>query len=98
MKDAADRDQTTDDYNWPYCTTGEVHLMERLMMAAFIPQHYLTDLAKRLHQLRVKWNIPQFCHRPEEIKSLYAQDDGFLGLQSVSATFLNNRNHFFTKL
>ena len=58
--------------------------MERLMIAAFIPQNYLTELAERLHKLRVKWDLPQFCHRPEEIKGLYAQDEGFLGLQSVS--------------
>jgi hypothetical protein len=43
----------------------------------------MVDLAKKLHQLRLRWNIPQFCHQPDEIKGLFAQDDGFLGLQPV---------------
>ena len=31
-----------------------------------------------------RWNIPQYCHQKDEIKDLYAKDDGFLTLQSVS--------------
>lgn len=34
--------------------------------------------------LILRWNIPQYCHQKDEIKDLYAKDDGFLTLQSVS--------------
>ena len=84
VKDDKNLDRTLDDYKWPYCTTGGEHLLTNLMLAAVIPQNCLTDLAKKVHTLRAKWNIPQYCHQKEEIKSLYAQDDGFLSLQSVS--------------
>ena len=52
---------------------------------SIIPANCLVDLAAKLHQLRVRWKIPQFCHQQDEIRSLYSQDDGFLSLQSVSA-------------
>ena len=55
------------------------------MLAAIIPRQCLVDLAKKVHQLRVRWQIPQFCHQSDEIKGLFAQDDGFLGLQPVSS-------------
>ena len=77
-------DRTLDDYKWPYCTTGAEHLLTNLMLTAVIPQNCLTDLAKKVHTLRAKWNIPQYCHQKDEITSLYAQDDGFNSLQSVS--------------
>jgi hypothetical protein len=63
--------------------TGSQHHINNLMLAAIIPRQCLGDLAKKLHQLRLRWNIPQFCHQPDEIKGLFAQDDGFLGLQPV---------------
>ena len=59
------------------------------MLAAIIPKTCLVDLAKKVHNLRIKWDIPQFCHQQDEIKGLYAQDDGFLGLQVI--TFLKAR-------
>ena len=90
VKDVGDRDRSTDDYKWPYCSGGAragarvPHVMTQLMLTAIIPSTCLIDLAKKLHHLRVRWKIPQFCHQNEEIRSLYAsQDDGFLSLQSV---------------
>ena len=83
VKDYTDLDKTTDDYKWPYCSTGDQHLINNLMLAAIIPNTCLIDLAKKVHQLRVRWKIPQFCHQSDEIKGLYAQDEGFLSLQSV---------------
>ena len=47
----------------------------------------MVDLAKKVHNLRIKWDIPQFCHQQDEIKGLYAQDDGFLGLQVITNIF-----------
>lgn len=83
VKDIADR--TTDDYKWPYCNNGLPHSISSLMLTSIIPSTCLIDLAKKLHHLRLKWRIPQFCHQPEELRSLYTtQDDGFLSLQSVS--------------
>ena len=83
VKDVADR--TTDDYKWPYCNSGVQHVISNLMLANIIPSSCLIDLAKKLHHLRVRWKIPQFCHQIDEIRGLYSsQDDGFLSLQSVS--------------
>ena len=84
VKDYNDHDRSTDDYKWPYCGNGDQHLLKNLMLAAIIPNTCLIDLAKKVHQLRVRWKIPQFCHQSDEINGLYAQDDGFLNLQSVS--------------
>ena len=82
MKDVADR--STDDYNWPYCGGRTVHQMAQLMLTAIIPASCLLDLAKKVHSLRHRWRIPQSCHQPDELRSLYSHDDGFLSLQSVS--------------
>ena len=85
VKDASDLG--TDDYKWPYCNNRDQHQMSQLMLAAIIPSSCLIDLAKKLHQLRVRWKIPQFCHQKDELQNLYgSQDDGFLSLQSVSIT------------
>ena len=84
VRDTTDTDRFTDDYKWPYCNTGAQHLIGNLMLATIIPRSCLIDLAKKVHSLRVKWKLPQFCHQAEELASLYAQDDGFLSLQSVS--------------
>ena len=54
VKDDKNLDRGTDDYKWPYCTTGSEHLLTNLMLAAVIPQSCLTDLAKKVHSLRVK--------------------------------------------
>ena len=51
------------------------------MLAAIIPRQCLIDLAKKVHKLRIQWKIPQFCHQSDEIQGLFAQDEGFLGLQ-----------------
>ena len=69
VKDDFDRDRSTDDYKWPYCSTGDQHLINNLMIAAIIPNTCLIDLAKKVHQLRVRWKIPQYCHQSDEIKS-----------------------------
>ena len=88
VKDVADR--TTDDYKWPYCTNNTTHSITNLMLTTIIPSNCLIDLAKKVHHLRAKWKIPQFCHQPEELQSLYTQDDGFLSLQSVSFNNVNS--------
>ena len=89
VKDFTDLDRTTDDYKWPYCGNGDQHLINNLMLAAIIPNTCLIDLAKKVHQLRVRFQIPQFCHQSDEIKGLYAQDDGFLNLQSVGSQIID---------
>ena len=85
VKDVADK--STDDYNWPYCSGRSVHQMSQLMLTAIIPANCLIDLAKKLHSLRHRWKIPQFCHQSDELRTLYTQDDGFLNLQTVSLIF-----------
>ena len=55
VKDEKTLDRSTDDYQWPYCTTGGEHLLTNLMLAAIIPQNCLTDLAKKVHALRERY-------------------------------------------
>jgi hypothetical protein len=62
---------------------GRQHQIKDLMLAATIPGQCLVGLAKKVHEMRVRFKIPQFCHHSDEIKCLFAQDDGFLGPQPV---------------
>ena len=76
--------------SYVWLCAGSQHQINNLMLAAIIPRQCLVELAKRVHQLRVRWNIPQFCHQSDEIKGLFAQDDGFLGLQPVRVFLLQS--------
>ena len=68
----------TDEYNWPLCTNGEEHKIEKLMLAQIIPKNALVDLANSVHEVRDKWGISQFCHRPREFTNVFTGD----GLQN----------------
>ena len=75
----------TDEYDWPRCTNGEDHKIEKLLLAQIIPKTALVDLASKMHEVRDNWDISQFCHRPKEFKEILTGD----GLQQsrVSLSF-----------
>ena len=74
----------TDEYNWPLCTNGEEHKIEKLMLAQIIPKNALVDLANSVHEVRDKWGISQFCHRPREFTNVFTGD----GLQNSRVSLL----------
>ena len=76
----------TDEYNWPLCTNSEEHKIEKLMLAQIIPKNALVDLANSVHEVRDKWGISQFCHRPREFTNVFTGD----GLQNSRVSLLNN--------
>ena len=76
----------TDEYNWPLCTNGEEHRIEKLLLGQVIPKNALVDLANNVHDVRDKWSISQFCHRPTEFTNVYTGD----GLQSSRVSFMNS--------
>ena len=63
-----------DEYNWPYCTNGDTHNISRLLMAQIIPKDLLVDLATKLHNVRLKWKINQFCHSPGNLVKAFSDD------------------------
>ncbi len=67
-------EEPADEYGWPMCNGGEVHVMERLLTAQIIPRAALLDVARKLHEVRAREGINQFCHGNEEIDSLFSED------------------------
>ncbi len=67
------RDET-DEYDWPMCNTGRPHVTEQLVAAQIIPGEALVDLSRLVHEARERRNIQQFCHRKEEIPSLFTEE------------------------
>jgi hypothetical protein len=84
VKDQAPLESSfTDEYNWPLCTNGEEHKIEKLLLAQIIPKNALVDLANTVHEVRDKWGISQFCHRPREFSNVFTGD----GLQNSRVSF-----------
>ena len=84
VKDQAPLDTSfTDEYNWPLCTNGDEHKIEKLLMAQIIPKSALVDLANQMHEVREKWNISQYCHRPKEFSKALTGD----GLQQSRVSY-----------
>ncbi len=71
---SADYGMENDEYDWPLCNNGEPHEPDRMLLAQIVPGTALVDLAKQLHEARNKWGIPQFCHRREELPTLFTDD------------------------
>ena len=61
-----------DEYNWPYCTNGETHATSKLLMAQIIPKDLLVELANKVHQVRLRWKINQFCHGPSDLANAFS--------------------------
>ncbi|XP_055310781.1 lysine-specific demethylase 3A isoform X2 [Sitodiplosis mosellana] len=63
----------TDEYSWLFCTNRSAHIQERLMLTQIIAGDSLQVLARRIHQVRALWKIPQNCaclmSREEPIKA-----------------------------
>ena len=60
----ADLDNSfVDEYNWPLCTNREEHRVEKMFLAQVIPKNALLDLGNKMHQVRAKWKLAQFCHK-----------------------------------
>lgn len=51
----------TDEYSWLFCTNRTVHQQERLILTQIIAGDSLKILARRIHQIRALWKIPQNC-------------------------------------
>lgn len=82
VKDHSDlKSEDTDEYDWPMCNNAETHVIERLQMAQIIPGSALVEVGRKLHEARVKWNIGQYCHMPEEIDMPYNTEDGILNFR-----------------
>jgi hypothetical protein len=62
IKEKDSEREWADEYNWPLCTNGESHNIRRLLLAQIIPKNELLDLADKLHKLRLRLNLNQFCH------------------------------------
>ena len=63
-KAMADLDNSfVDEYNWPLCTNREEHRVEKMFLAQVIPKNALLDLGNKMHQVRAKWKLAQFCHK-----------------------------------
>ena len=61
-----------DEYNWPFCNTGESHQIRKLLMAQIIPKNILVELAHKVHQLRSDLQLNQFCHQKENFDEAYS--------------------------
>ena len=73
-----------DEYNWPFCTTGESHQIRKLLMAQIIPKNILVELAHKAHQLRSDLQLNQFCHRKESFSEAYSS-------KSIMVSILESR-------
>jgi hypothetical protein len=72
-----DDEDEVDEFGWPMCNNSQPHQMERLLMAQILPGDALVEMAKKLHQLRIKWNLTQFCHKQDETRTLFLNDESF---------------------
>jgi hypothetical protein len=61
-----------DEYNWPYCTNGETHSISRLLMAQIIPKDLLVSLSKKMHEVRLRWKLNQFCHGQADLENAFS--------------------------
>ena len=72
-QDQLDKNSYRDEYNWPFCTTGESHQIHKLLLAQIIPKNELVQLAHKVHQLRSDLGLNQFCHKKEDFKEAYSK-------------------------
>ena len=79
-----------DEYSWPYCTNGEAHTTSRLLMAQIIPKDLLVELADKMHQVRLRWKVNQFCHRPTDLANAFSGET----IQAIAVSPLNPYNSF----
>ena len=84
----ADLDNSfVDEYNWPLCTNREEHRVEKMFLAQVIPKNALLDLGNKMHQVRAKWKLAQFCHKfGENISSAQSGQAGMIQEFKVSPT------------
>ena len=65
-------DVNRDEYNWPLCTNGESHKIQKLLLAQVIPKNELLELAHKVHHLRNQLGLNQFCHQLEDFAEAYS--------------------------
>ncbi|XP_047477004.1 lysine-specific demethylase 3A-like isoform X4 [Penaeus chinensis] len=66
-----------DEYSWLLCASRLPHEQDKLMLTQIISGNALLELGGKVHEVRDKWNIPQYCECPEakKYKEQASQDD-----------------------
>jgi [histone H3]-dimethyl-L-lysine9 demethylase len=67
MKLFTDLDKDRDEYGWLFCNNKSPHDQENsnLMLTQIIAGDALHILARKVHEMRALWNIPQYCNCSE---------------------------------
>ncbi len=68
------RGAATDEYDWPMCNSGRSHSVDMLMLAQIIPGTALVEMSQRMHEARQRLGMQQFCHRKEDIVTLFTEE------------------------
>ncbi|XP_044259343.1 lysine-specific demethylase 3A [Tribolium madens] len=53
-----------DEFSWLLCTNRQAHEQEKLMLTQIIAGDSLSQLGKKVHEMRELWNIEQYCACP----------------------------------
>ncbi len=67
-------DRDTDEYDWPMCNSGRPHGTDQLLVAQIIPGAVLVELSQKMHSTRQRLGIQQFCHRKEDLVTLFTEE------------------------